>query len=120
MLSKELIVAILLIGFLATLFGGVLTATSIGADEESDLQTLMSPVENFVKFKVAWVGGIFPILYPTLPWLGALLKTITFQSPLFENTAGQYVQWILWLGFGVVIFIGLGMWLVTVIRGGGG
>jgi len=120
MLSRELFVAVLLIGLLATILGGVLTATSLGADEESDLQILMSPVENLIQFKVVWVGGAFPLLIPTLPWLGALWNTLTFQSPLFENTAGQYVQWTLWLGFGVVIVIGLGMWLITVIRGGGG
>lgn len=120
MLSKEIFVAVLLIGLLATIFGGVLIAETLGADAESDLQILLSPIENFVSFKVIWIGGVFPLLYPTLPWLGALWNTITFQSPLFGSVPGQYVRWSLLVGFSVVIAIGLGMWLVTVIRGGGG
>lgn len=120
MLSKELFAAVLLIGLLAAILGGALTATTIGADEEGNLKTLMSPLENFVRFKVILAGGVVPILYPTFPWIGALWNTITFQSPLFESIPGQYVQWALWTSFGVVIALGLGMWLVTVIRGGGG
>ncbi len=120
MLSKELIAAILLIGFLATILGGVLTATSVGPDEESDLRILMTPWENILEFKVFWVADIIPLVYPSVPVLNALFRTVTFQSALFESAPGQYVQYILWLAFGIIIVIGFGMWLLGVIRGSGG
>lgn len=120
MLSKEFFAAIFLIFLLATILGGIMTASSVGEEEESMLQTIMSPLENFARFTgITWVAGVFPFPKVEFPWLSAMWNAITLDTALFEGIWGQYVKWALWMYFGVALIFGLGMWLVGVIRGSG-
>ena len=122
-LSKELIAAMVLIFILAAIIGGAVTGSTVGDTEQSTLQTLMSPFENFVRFKgFYWINDVIPTPIPKLefPWLSAAWNVITLDLALFDNVPGGYIKLGLWCLLGVSLVMGIGMWLASIIRRGGG
>lgn len=120
MLSKEFFAALFLIALLAAVLGGVIEGAPPGASEDVNmLQTLMAPIENFATIEWFAQGPFNPIPKVTFPWTDAFFHAVFFDTALFEGFYGGLVKWGLWALFGIPIVIGLGMWVIGVIRGSG-
>jgi len=120
MITRGLIAAVILTFLLATILGGVMEKQAPGAGEgDVDmLQTLMSPLTNFVKISFHNEEGSFTLIPRVeFPWISAMWHAILLDTALFEGYWGILIKYGIWALLGIPLIIGLGILIANLIRG---
>ena len=101
---------------LGVFLGGIIEQTTIGDEEVSSLQALLT----FNVIDIEWFAqGPWNILPKvTFPWFEHFWDAVLWDFALFEGAFGQFVKFVFWavtIGFLAVV----GWSLAKLIRGGG-